>query len=136
MINPFLFKDNLLLHLKNASMKMDTKVWATGEENKFKVCSGMDAVNRHYDTKFLTMYEVESMAIDHIVMGYEVLTNFIFMDGVDGVVKRRVHSLSLLQGAQVCSSSEAICDRGNSEDTEIKVIYEGLTKSGILPSDN
>jgi hypothetical protein len=144
-------------------MKMDVKVWATGEDNKFKICRGMDALNRHYDTNWITMYEVESMAIDHIIMGYSVITNFVFADGIDGVVKRRVHSLSLLQGEQVCSSGEAICDRGNSEDEpikvvyeeaivepvveevivkevvlmpEIKVIYEGLTESGILPSDN
>lgn len=120
-MNPFLFKDNLVLHLSNTSMKMDTKVWATGEMDKFKVCNGMDAINRHYDTKFLTMYEVESMAIDHIVLGYEVRTNFLFQDGIDGVVKRRVISMSMLQGAQV-SSGTAVCDRGSDEEP-IKVVY-------------
>lgn len=126
-MNPFLFKDNLVLHLSNTSMKMDTKVWATGEQDKFKVCNGMDAINRHYDTKFLTMYEVENMAIDHIVLGYEVRTNFLFQDGIDGMVKRRVHSLSMIQGAQI-SSGTAICDRGDTEEP-IKVIYEEQIQS-------
>lgn len=120
-MNPFLFKDNLVLHFSNPSMKQDTKVWATGEDDKFKVSAGMDAINRQYHTSFLTLNEVESMAIDHIVMGYEMKLNFLFRDGIDGVVKRRVHSLSLLQGAQV-SSGTAVCDRG-SEEEPIKVVY-------------
>jgi hypothetical protein len=112
MINPFMFKDNLILHLHNPTMKMDTKVWATGEQDKFKVCRGMEQTNRHYTTEFLNMYELENMSIDHLVMGYEARINFVFPDGLDGVVKRRVHSLDLLRDKPITTEIDVGADVG------------------------
>lgn len=136
MINPFMFKDNLILHLANPSMKMDTKVWATGEDNKFKVNRGMDAANRLYTTETMTRYEVESLAIDHIIMGYSVKTNFLFEGGIDGIVQTRAKAFSTANPTwvQKVDSDVAICDRGNSDTTEVKVIAKGLADTGFLPS--
>ena len=136
MLNPFMFKDNLILHLTNQSMKMDTKVWATGEDNKFKVCKGMDASNRLYTTETMTRYEVETLAIDHIICGYSVKTNFLFQGGIDGVVQERAKAFSIANPTwkQAVDSDAAICDRGNSDTTEVKVIFDGLTDVGFLPS--
>ena len=136
MLNPFMFKDNLILHLTNQSMKMDTKVWATGEDNKFKVCKGMDASNRLYTTETMTRYEVETLAIDHIICGYSVKTNFLFQGGIDGVVQERAKAFSIANPTwkQAVDSDVAICDRGNSDTTEVKVIFDGLTDVGFLPS--
>jgi hypothetical protein len=136
MLNPFMFKDNLILHLTSQSMKMDTKVWATGEDNSFKVSRGMDAANRLYTTEKMTRYEVETLAIDHIINGYSVKTNFLFQGGIDGIVQERAKAFKSANPTwvQAVDSDAAICDRGNSDTTEVKIITDGLTDIGFLPS--
>ena len=137
MFSPLEYADNIVLHFRHTEMKMDTKVWTTGDVNRFKVGRGTDAGNRMYDTTFINMYDLESMAIDHIINGYELKVNWVFKDGIDGVVKRRVGSLDWVKPPLV-SVGTAVCDRTNGDDeTPIKVIYDGLVEQGIVePSDN
>jgi hypothetical protein len=80
--------------------------------------------------------EVETLAIDHIINGYSVKTNFLFQGGIDGIVQERAKAFRSANPTwvQAVDSDAAICDRGNSDTTEVKIITDGLTDIGFLPS--
>lgn len=112
--------DNIVLEFKeNTDLRRKILVYSTEDPDRFKIVRGLNAENHLHHTSYGGVAEVKAVWIDSVVNGFRCVKNEIFQRGVKDCLPPPKEDKK----------------EDSDEETKIKVIYEGLVETGILPVD-
>lgn len=108
--------DNIVLEFKeNTDLRRKILVYSTEDPDRFKIVRGLNAENHLHHTSYGGVADVKALWIDSVVNGFRCVKNEIFQRGVKDCLPPPKED--------------------SDEETKIKVVYEGLVETGILPVD-
>lgn len=111
------FADNIVLEFKeNTDLRRKVLVYSTEDPNRFKIVKGLNASNHLHHTTYGGVEDLKTLWIDCVVNDFRCVKNMVFPRGVKDCLPPPKEDDS-------------------DDDKKIKVIYEGLVETGILPVD-
>lgn len=112
--------DNLVLEFKeNTDLRRKILVYSTEDPDRFKIVRGLNAENHLQHTVYGGVSDIKTLWIDSIVNGFRCIKNEVFPRGVKDCLPPPKEEKK----------------EDSDEETKIKVVYEGLVETGILPVD-
>lgn len=112
--------DNLVLEFKeNTDLRRKVLVYSTEDPDRFKIVRGLNAENHLHHTSYGGVADVKALWIDSVVNGFRCVKNEIFQRGVKDCLPPPKEDKK----------------EDSDEETKIKVIYDGMVETGILPVD-